>query len=170
MIMEDSPGIAYCPTTPQPGMAPNYYKSDYQRYAAAWHAAHCRIPDCEWCKSLCDQGLIISCDQCGHVHHTDWLGWNGQLDDSGRCFVFCPECNPECNPKPMTDPLPDQTILETAQSLGYKFTDGEFYTYCTTASGDRLPAIPLFQYRNRFQLWGLDVLAANHLKNNPPNQ
>jgi hypothetical protein len=85
-------GIAYSHEVPQPEMAKSYYKSDHQRYQAAVHAAHCITENCEWCRSLCDQGLIISCDQCGHVHHTDWLGWQGTLDNEGRCTVLCPEC------------------------------------------------------------------------------
>ena len=85
-------GIAYSDAVPQPGMAKSHYKSDYQRYQAAWHAAHCRVDACEWCQSLCDQGLVICCDSCGHVHHTDWLGWDGEIDELGRCTVLCPEC------------------------------------------------------------------------------
>lgn len=87
-----APGLAYSHAVPQPGMAASQYKSDHQRYHAAWHAANCQIENCEWCKSLCDQGLVIACDECGRVHHTDWLGWSGDADDDKRCTVLCPEC------------------------------------------------------------------------------
>lgn len=73
-------------------MAKSYYKSDELRYFSAWHAAHCRVEDCPRCDYLCDQGLVISCDGCSRVHHTDWLGWNGQVDQHGRCTVLCQEC------------------------------------------------------------------------------
>lgn len=91
-------GIAYFPGSPQPGMEKSFYKDDCSRFAAAWHAAHCRDEDCERCQSLCDEGLVISCDGCGHVHHTDWLGWDGEADGRGCCFVFCPECRKEDAP------------------------------------------------------------------------
>lgn len=87
--------IAYSYAVPQPGMAPDHYKSDHQRYQAAWHVAHCCDDECEHCQSLCDEGLVISCDECGHVHHTDWLGWIGDIDAEGCCRVLCPECLPK---------------------------------------------------------------------------
>lgn len=73
-------------------MAPDYHKSDQERFESAWHAAHCLIENCEECQSLCDEGLVISCCGCGHVHHTDWLGWSGEIDENGGCTVLCPEC------------------------------------------------------------------------------
>lgn len=88
-------GIACSHAVPQPGMAKSHYKSDHQRYQSAWHAALCQIEDCEWCQILCDEGLVISCDGCGRVHHTDWLGWGGAVDGKGRCTVLCPECRQE---------------------------------------------------------------------------
>lgn len=90
--MAGAAGIAYSPAVPQPGMAKSYYKTDHQRFEAAWHAAHCTVETCEWCESLVEQGLVIACDECGHVHHTDWLGWTGTVDGDGRCTVLCPEC------------------------------------------------------------------------------
>lgn len=90
-----SVGIAYSHDVPQPGMAKSHHKSDAERYAAAWHAAHCRVEDCDLCQSLCDHGSVISCDDCGRVHHTDWLGWAGAVDGEGRCAVWCPECRPD---------------------------------------------------------------------------
>ena len=84
--------LAFSPAVPQPGMAKNQYKSDNQRFKAAWHVAHCTTENCENCQQLCDHGLIISCDECGNVHHTDWLGWSGTVDDKRNCTVLCPEC------------------------------------------------------------------------------
>ena len=84
--------LAYSNASPQPGMAKSYYKTDNQRFNAAWHAAHCRDKNCEYCQFLCEDGLIISCDRCSNVHHTDWLGWSGKVDSEGRVFVLCPEC------------------------------------------------------------------------------
>ncbi len=100
-----SAGIAYSDDVPQPGMAKSHYKSDHQRYRAAWHAAHCLIEDCEWCQALCDDGLVIACDGCGHVHHTDWLGWTRDVDDVGRCSVLCPEC--QTNARAMAQGAPE---------------------------------------------------------------
>lgn len=90
-----APGIAYSYAVPQPGLAPSHHKSDYQRYQAAWHAAHCHVEECDWCQHLCAEGLVIACDDCGCVHHTDWLGWEGEVDAAGRCTVLCPDCSPE---------------------------------------------------------------------------
>jgi hypothetical protein len=85
-------GIAYSDAVPQPGMQPSHYVSDYERFAAAWHAAHCTVEDCDRCRYLCDEGLVVGCDECSKVHHTDWLGWDGTLGDDGCVVVRCPEC------------------------------------------------------------------------------
>lgn len=96
-------GIAYALEGPQPGMAPSHRKSDAERYESAWHAAHCTSDICNRCDELCRLGLVISCDGCGHVHHTDWLGWRGHADEKGQCSVFCPECQ-------LTKPDPDKSV------------------------------------------------------------
>lgn len=75
-------------------MSKLHYKCDHERYQSAWHAAHCTVENCERCQSLCDEGLVIACEECGRVHHTDWLGWCGEVDGDGRCTVLCPECQP----------------------------------------------------------------------------
>lgn len=90
--MTQAAGIAYALEGPQPGMAPSHRKSDAERYESAWHAAHCTADECDHCHALCRLGLVISCDGCGHVHHTDWLGWCGHVDEKGQCSVLCPEC------------------------------------------------------------------------------
>jgi hypothetical protein len=77
---------------PNLGMAKNYYKSDYERFESAVHAGSCEVEDCERCHFLCDLGLIISCDGCSKVHHTDWLGWSSETEKEGRVSVFCAEC------------------------------------------------------------------------------
>ena len=87
-----APGIAYSHARPQPEMARSYYIPDADKFSDAWHAAHCRVPDCDRCQSLCDTGAVISCDECGHVHHTDWLGWTGTETGDGGIIVLCPEC------------------------------------------------------------------------------
>jgi hypothetical protein len=88
-------GLAVNPHGPDPGLAHNHYKSDYDRYQSAWHAALCQIEECEQCNALCDRGLILSCDGCSRVHHTDWLGWQGHIDENGGCTLLCPECLPK---------------------------------------------------------------------------
>ena len=85
--------LAYSNDSPQPGMEKSFYKSDNQRFKAAWHASHCTDENCEYCQFLCDDGLVIACDECGNVHHTDWLGWNGKVDAEGKVTVLCPECS-----------------------------------------------------------------------------
>jgi len=35
-------GLAYSNENPQPGMLQSFYKSDNDRFKAAWHVAHCR--------------------------------------------------------------------------------------------------------------------------------
>lgn len=84
--------IAYSHDVPQPVITPNYYRSDNIRYSAAWHAGHCTVEDCDWCNQLCEDGYIISCDDCGNVHHTDWQGWHRIIGANGGCSVYCPEC------------------------------------------------------------------------------
>lgn len=84
--------LAYSPASPQPGMSHNYYLSDYERFSSAWHASHCSIEECDLCNMLCDRGIIISCDSCSNIHHTDWLGWYREVDSDGKCEVLCPEC------------------------------------------------------------------------------
>lgn len=100
-IRDSCPGLAYAEgepadaalrsEVPRVGMRYSYYKTDNERFQAAWHAAHCWIENCEYCEFLCEQGLVISCDACGRVHHTDWLGWKGELHGD-QCTVLCPEC------------------------------------------------------------------------------
>jgi hypothetical protein len=85
-------GLAYSYADPQPGMTYCPDKADKPRFGAAWHTAHCIDPDCKQCQALCDDGFIISCDECGAVHHTDWLGWHGHFQDDECCIVLCPEC------------------------------------------------------------------------------
>lgn len=86
--------LAYSHAVPQPGMTKSYYKTDHQRFSAAWHAGHCTVEHCEWCDYLCDSGSIVSCDGCGHVHHTDWEGWVPQeVAGDGSVAVVCPECS-----------------------------------------------------------------------------
>jgi hypothetical protein len=85
-------GIAYSHETPQPKMNVGYYERESEKWDNAWHAAHCMIEDCVRCSRLCDCGVIISCDDCGRVHHTDWQGWVGQ-EDGDKVFVYCPECS-----------------------------------------------------------------------------
>lgn len=58
----------------------NYTREDlYPIYTkktrAVNHAAFCEKNNCEYCEFLCNSGIIISCDECGYIHHTDWKGW-----------------------------------------------------------------------------------------------
>ena len=89
---DQGPGLAGSAALTCYGMAYDYYKSDYQRFAAAWHAARCRSESCVRCDVLCQEGLVISCDGCGRVHHTDWLGWDREMHANGSVTVLCPEC------------------------------------------------------------------------------
>ncbi len=60
---------------------------------ACVHVHACLDPDCEWCDYLVREGIIISCDHCGHPGHTDALGsWHGVVDKNGGCTVFCLHC------------------------------------------------------------------------------
>jgi hypothetical protein len=80
------------PNGGKPIMSYHPYKSDYERMESVIHAEKCKMDECEYCRSLCDSGAIISCDGCGFIHHTDWLGWTGEVNNKGQCSVFCPEC------------------------------------------------------------------------------
>lgn len=95
--MPTPPLLSYVPIArslerTQQGLAPSYYLSDYDRYAAVWHVSNCTIDECDICNNFVDNGRVISCDCCSKIHHTDWLGWRGILDSNGRCFVYCGEC------------------------------------------------------------------------------
>lgn len=75
------------------------YLDSFEKGAAEYHAQTCTDPDCEWCDSLCDQGLIVACDGCGHTAHTDRLNfWTGIVDERGGCLIYCPSCAPADEP------------------------------------------------------------------------
>jgi len=49
--------------------------------------------DCEYQDYLVKEGIVISCDGCGHPGHTDSSGWVGLMEGE-RCFVYCGLCVP----------------------------------------------------------------------------
>lgn len=56
------------------------------------HARECEDENCDWCQSLCDQGLVESCDHCGAIEHTDAINfWTGNLVGQ-QMFIYCPNC------------------------------------------------------------------------------
>lgn len=70
------------------------YQDSCRKGEAEYHAQNCTDESCEWCQSLCDQGIIVSCDGCGFPAHTDRLNfWTGDVDpESGGCLIYCPDC------------------------------------------------------------------------------
>ena len=85
-------GIAYSKNVSPTRFIKSYYKSDYQRFQAVLHASNFSIDDCVYCQELCDEGLLICCDGCGKIHHSDWIGWFGSVKKDGKCIVLCGEC------------------------------------------------------------------------------
>jgi hypothetical protein len=92
MTFELTAGLAYSHDGQKPGMMYRRDRTDSDRFLAAWHVANCQVEECEQCSFLAHEGQVISCDKCGHVHHTDWLGWTGSVDGDGTVTVLCPEC------------------------------------------------------------------------------
>lgn len=143
-----APGLASAaPDKPNPNPAfPYSYRiPDVVKNRAAWHAAHCRIAECETCDALCDEGIIISCDACGRVHHTDWLGW--QSPDEGKT-VLCPECadkDPgECTtpPRPAAESYWFPLFGHLFREHGLTLTDSELDAVATavdTCRGGKAP-------------------------------
>jgi len=64
------------------------YQLYSQKARIVAHAVRCKDENCEYCDFLCNSGIIISCDECGYIHHTDWIEWEMSEDN----FIFCPTC------------------------------------------------------------------------------
>jgi len=61
---------------------------DRYEYFIEHDYVNCSISDCEECQELIDYGLIMACDECDMVGHSQSDGWN--LMDDGR--MLCQGC------------------------------------------------------------------------------
>ena len=52
------------------------------------HWMTCRKKDCDECQALIDCGILMACDECDMVGHTESDGWT--LLEDGR--VLCQSC------------------------------------------------------------------------------
>lgn len=109
-------------------------KTDYERRETVWHVANCTVEDCEQCNAAADHGLVETCDSCGKIQHTDWLGWTGNVDSEGRCFMYCPTCAS----KPLEPEKDLRNLVAVLKSYAIKphYSCEDTYYQCPHYDGD----------------------------------